>query len=630
MITLFNNYLSLRFRLVSAILLLALVGFSMVLITGILYSKLTYQNQRNAITGLIGLKITNALDELSEISTNMGLDLQTDQTLRQAIKDNDIPTIQQILETQFNRFFITAGVIKLKDIYIFDENFRLITNSNRQKLSPGADGLSCANLISMSSKRTGADRLKPVSHLCTNNHESSFGVIVPVDSLNPFAYMAIISDPAFSIIQLEKTLGDPIKIVRDNGNLVYKSPVWPAQTKLQDYLVASHVLRAPDGATILKTSAARDIEPYRNQLFNHAAVIIGVSAIIFVLVIIAVMYTLKAILKPLDELQNAAQKLGKGDYVEVSRTSVPEIDIVIQSFNHMAQEITELIKKLQREIMERKKTESTLKKHRHDLSLARDQAFAASRAKSVFLANMSHELRTPLNAIIGYAEMLFDETDSDANKERREDLLRIQSSGKHLLTIIDDILDLSKIEAGKLQLNIEEFAIYPFVLDTISTVRPLAEKNGNIVTVDCDHTIGVMQTDPVKLRHSLLNILDNACKFTKNGKIDVTVKAEQRNGDDWIRFTISDTGIGISNEQARHLFSEFTQVDSSTTKSYSGTGLGLALSLRFCELMGGHITYQSELGNGSVFEISIPRKAVRNSTFNVISGGGGPDIYKSA
>jgi signal transduction histidine kinase len=607
MTTLLNKPISLRARLLSGILVVAVVGFVMLIMAASIYQNLAYENQRNAITELIGLKITSILEELSEISKNLGLNLQTDVELRTAIRGNDLASIQKILDTQFNRYYVTAGMLKLKDIYVFDNNFEFITNSTQAQAAPPSIHLLCSDMVAIAKKRMGVERLKPMSQLCTKGHDALFGVIVPVGSLNPFAYMLIVSDPAYSIIQLEQTLGDPIKITRYSGEEVYQSPVWPDKSKMDDYLVASHTLRDPNGATIVKTYAVRDIEPYRKQLFDYALMIFFVGTIIYAIVIAAVAYTLKISLRPLDELQIAANELSKGEYVKVAQTSVPEIEVVIQSFNTMAEEITDLIKKLQSEIFERKKTEENLKKHQHDLSLARDQAFAASRAKSVFLANMSHELRTPLNAIIGYSDMLFEDSRDKMDEQQLSDLRKIKASGNHLLSIINNILDFSKIEAGNMEVNLEQVEIGSFVDDITAAVTPLLLKNSNNLTVTCDESIGNMYTDANKLRQCLVNLLDNACKFTKEGQISLGVAIEKLNNSEWVRFSICDTGIGISDQQSRLLFAEFTQADSSTTKNYQGTGLGLALSQKFCELLGGHISFNSTLGKGSVFTVTLPR-----------------------
>ena len=605
---------SLRLRLISGILILATACFAMVIATGHLHRNLAYQNQRNAITELIGLKITNILEELSKTSKNLGLELQSSPELRDAIKNSDLDTITSILDVQFNRYYVTSGMLKLVDIYVFDEDFNfMISSSKTQNTESAQQLLYCSNMTAIAKKRVGSERLKPMSQVCTKDHESLFGVMVPVGTLKPFAYMLIISNPAYNVIQLEKSLGDPIKIDRYNGDNIYQSPVWPNEDQINDYLIATHVLRDPNGTTILKTYAARDIEPYRQQLVQHAIILILVSTIIFALVIGAVVYTLKVSLKPLDELQAAANNLSKGEHVKVTRTSIPEIDVVIQSYNHMSENIVQLISKLQNEILDHKKTEENLKKHQHDLKLARDQAFAASRAKSVFLANMSHELRTPLNAIIGYSDIMHDDAKAANDAQQLDDLTNIKIAGQHLLSIIDNILDLSKIEAGKIELSLNDFQILDLVKLVASTIQPIADNRSNKLSVNCNDSIGRIYADYTKLQQILLNVLENACKFTEQGDITLSVDGYRHNDQDWIRFTISDTGIGISEEHARTLFSEFTQVDSSTTKRYQGAGLGLALSQRFCELMGGYISFESEFGKGSVFTISIPRKVVTNT-----------------
>jgi signal transduction histidine kinase len=233
------------------------------------------------------------------------------------------------------------------------------------------------------------------------------------------------------------------------------------------------------------------------------------------------------------------------------------------------------------------------------------QLAEASQHKSQFLANMSHELRTPLNAIIGVSEMLRE--DAEALKQDTEPLDRVLGAGRHLLALINDILDLSKIEAGRMDLHLESFALAQLIDGVIKTVEPLAAKNGNQVAVHCDAEIGTMHADQMRLRQALLNLMSNANKFTDRGTIRIEACQEQENGRDWITLAVADTGIGMTAEQMGKLFQEFSQASSTTASKYGGTGLGLVISKRFCQMMGGDITVESEPGHGSTFTIRLPR-----------------------
>ncbi|WP_198017815.1 PAS domain S-box protein [Oscillatoria acuminata] len=248
-------------------------------------------------------------------------------------------------------------------------------------------------------------------------------------------------------------------------------------------------------------------------------------------------------------------------------------------------------------------------------------AETANRSKSMFLANMSHELRTPLNAIIGYSEMLQEEADDFGYTDLIPDLEKIRIAGNHLLVLINDILDISKIEAGKMDLYLEDFNIDELIENVVSTAQPLVERNENTLMVECDRDLGLMYADLTKVRQILLNLLSNAAKFTKNGQITLSVvlfcplnmaTASPVTGksSSWIQFAIADTGIGITPEQRQHLFKPFMQGDASTTREYGGTGLGLAISQRFCQMMGGEISVESQPLRGSCFSVILPCEVI--------------------
>ena len=238
------------------------------------------------------------------------------------------------------------------------------------------------------------------------------------------------------------------------------------------------------------------------------------------------------------------------------------------------------------------------------------QLEVANRHKSEFLANMSHELRTPLNAIIGVTEMLLEDARDLKRDDEVEPLERVLRAGRHLLALINDILDLSKIEAGKMELHLESFPVAPLIEDVIKTIQPLAAKSGNELTVSCPSGVGAMHADQTRVRQALLNLVSNANKFTERGKVTIGVRRTAGHGGEWITITVADTGIGMTPEQMSRLFQEFMQADASTTRKYGGTGLGLAISRRFCQMMGGDITVESEVGRGSTFTIRLPAEVL--------------------
>ncbi|WP_293068960.1 ATP-binding protein [Okeania sp. SIO2B3] len=251
------------------------------------------------------------------------------------------------------------------------------------------------------------------------------------------------------------------------------------------------------------------------------------------------------------------------------------------------------------------------------LKQEKDEAEAANRAKSIFLANMSHELRTPLNAIIGYSEILLEDVRDLGYEDFVHDLDNIHTAGRHLLTIINDILDLSKIEAGKMDVHLESFKIMALIENVVATIQPLIEQNSNTLEIICEDNQEFIVADPNKMRQVILNLLSNAAKFTENGNIilkvkiisndeDVTVQNEEFASKKMLILSVADTGIGISENQMNILFQPFTQADNSTTRKYGGTGLGLAISRHFCKMMGGDICVVSEVNKGSIFTVKVP------------------------
>ena len=250
-------------------------------------------------------------------------------------------------------------------------------------------------------------------------------------------------------------------------------------------------------------------------------------------------------------------------------------------------------------VIERQRAEGQLRE-------AKDEAEAATQAKSQFLASMSHELRTPLNAIIGYSEMLHEEAEDLGHDAFLPDLVKIREAGKHLLSLINDILDLSKIEAGKMDVLLEDFEVADLITQVQSVIEPLMAKNANTLVVDCTPDLGAMRSDQTKLRQNLFNLLSNAAKFTEQGRITLAARRIVQDGGDLLEFKVSDTGIGMTAEQLGRLFQAFAQAEASTSRDYGGTGLGLAITKHFCRMLGGEVAVESKPGKGSTFTITLP------------------------
>ena len=349
---------------------------------------------------------------------------------------------------------------------------------------------------------------------------------------------------------------------------------------------------------------------------NRRALDRGIGIALFGMIVIAVIGVGIGFLltRRLEKLKSAAMKMAEGDLSATANIKGhDEVAIVGEAFDRMARNVQKMIEELRISESELRRAHDQLEQRIHErtkqLAIARDQALNASRTKSIFLANMSHELRTPLNAIIGYSEMLAEEAVELGHNDYVPDLNKIRNAGNHLLGLINEILDLSKIEAGKVDLHLEEVEVKDIISDVVTTVTPLIEHNHNKFSVFCPDEIGNMVTDVVKVRQVLINLLGNAGKFTEDGNVELIVSRITDHDKAWIEFVVRDNGIGICEDQLENLFVEFIQADVSATRKYGGTGLGLTISKRYCHMLGGDISVASKVDEGSVFTVQLPAQS---------------------
>ncbi len=338
----------------------------------------------------------------------------------------------------------------------------------------------------------------------------------------------------------------------------------------------------------------QDLSEIRERLINFSSILGLVLLTVSLIALLLSSALQRLISKPLLDLVEVEKVvIEKQDYsVRAQKEGNDEIGLLIDAFNLML---------------------SQIQARDEEITIARDRAQEANRSKSTFLANMSHELRTPLNAIIGYSEMLQEEAEDLGQEDFIPDLGKIQTAGKHLLNLINGVLDLSKIEAGRMELYAELFEVDELVDEVASMVRPLVSKNSNQLQVVCEQP-GQLNADLTKTRQILFNLLSNAAKFTENGEVLFEVGRKQAGGSEWLRFRVSDNGIGMTTEQLAKVFEPFSQADASTTRQYGGTGLGLSICKRFCEMMGGDIRAESTPGQGAVFTVHLPAEAPELTT----------------
>jgi len=625
------NKLSLQMSLIIGIAIMGILGVILALYVDVTYRRIALDHQRLALEEIVRLRVGDLFQELEKYSRDLGQSVQNNADFRRSLVARDADSAKAYMQQQFHQYFVTAGILKLNSLIALDLNFNEVSKAiNDKAITLGRGGVSCGNLHKKARLRKGVSRLKVISELCLNKGYPFMHALIPIGGLRLQGYLEVVTDPTYTVSNIEKNLGLPLRIsFLDNTN-AFVSDRWPVGDVPAHSILASYIPSTGTGDNAFKISVIQDIHQYEIQLretrialmLTVAVVVIIVSILMFSFIKYTTVYPLQKLVMHLRKIQHDSKHLG----TTIATKGNKDVQTLASGLNEMTKELKRLYDELQHsneelmtEIKVRENAEVQLKLSRvhleelveqrtADLAIARDAALKASQSKTQFLANMSHELRTPLNAIIGYTELLLEDARELSINSMSDDLSKVHSAARHLLILIKDVLDLTKIEAGKIELELSHINIAPCINEMCHTIMPMMDASGNNFIVECQDDIGVMYVDATKLRQTLLNLLSNAAKFTKNGKVHLQVKRYNDNGIEKIVFAVKDNGIGLTDDEVSKIFDPFTQADSSTTRKYGGTGLGLAISRNFCQLMGGDLTVRSKKGEGSEFFVVIPVK----------------------
>lgn len=627
-----NHLLAIRTSLTLTIIVMGLVAIILVSVTGTVYRQLTLDNQKSAISDLVRLGTDRLMQDLQQNAQNLGLSLQRDTIFRALIKENNIEGMRAKMNNMFHQYFVTVGIIKLEKLYLLDLDFNVRAASTEGSLGIREDMLLCPDLSKRAKLRKGSDRLTTISGLCVYNNRPYHAVIVPAGGLRIKGYIQVVTDPSHVLTALESTLGLPIQIRYHDGGLAYQSNKWPDSKHVLDTsIVAEYSQKGLEKNTILHIYALRDLKKLSSELNRKRNLVILISVITTILTsFLAIFILRKTTLNPMQALQTQVRKIRHDKNIlgeQIIVKGSPEIKELATGFNEMTSALRnaqdeledrvlkrtaslhETNVKLQDEIKERKQVEQAL-------TLAKEEAEQANKAKSQFLARMSHELRTPLNGILGFAQLLDEEPTTSNSEAYSESVKHILKSGWHLLELVNEVLDLSRIESGKMSVQMEAVRLNPLVKECISVISPIAlERNIVITDAFSPEQQYIVRADQTRLKQVLLNLLSNAVKYNfENGKVYIYCETLPQGR---LRIFVQDSGPGITEEGKQIIFDPFTRLSDAEHRQIGGTGIGLSISKQLVEMMDGQLGLESQHGAGSKFWIELQQAVISTDKIKV-------------
>lgn len=609
---------SIRYSISLVVFLLGLSGLLLSVITGYIYQNLILENQKNSFISLSGREVDLLQNRIIARASNLGLTTQSDPEFRSAMTRQDDVRISALLDEQFRRFYVTTTLLDLRSIQLVDIDFNILGYSDNESALYGKESMACPNLIASAKRRHGPERIKIISELCVFHGDPVISVLVPVGGLRLSGYLIIVVDPTQDFADIEVGVGMPVKLHKIDSSEVYQSVDW-SEGSDGEHIVWRYILKSTLGVPVYEFEFLYDISILRSQIKRTRLFLLSIAISVTLLFIILSLYILrKTTLLPLKVLKNHLHKV-MSDKEHLNELVVVDGNIemyeLAKGFNDMSTELARLYGKLEEDISELELKEVELSKHRNyleelveqrtiDLVAAREEAERASAAKSEFLSQMSHELRTPLNAILGFGQILAMNKDNLLTEDDKDSVQEILVAGNHLLELVNDILDLSRIEAGHLDISLEIISLNELIFSCITMTQPLADKSGihlnDHISTDPAHNIYV---DCRRFKQVVLNLLSNAVKYNReNGEVILSCKVLS-NG--YVRLLIEDTGLGIDDKHKEKIFEPFERL-AARKIIIGGTGIGLVITKRLIEAMGGKVGFESILGQGSCFWVDVP------------------------